>query len=124
MRRFVAVLVALFVMLPLVACGGESPQCATVEQLSTELPEGTPTQGSGPLKPGMARAKVDLYPVKITLADGVETPSLVSPTDKLNLGWPPEERAPTVYLPARDFVVSCYVGGKGATTEFTVVTTN
>lgn len=120
MRRLFAVLIVLLATLPMAACYGAGQQCATVEQLSTELSEAAPTKDGGQMEPDTVQTTTDLYPVRVILVDGVNEPSLVLPTYRLNLGWPGRERQATVYLPAGDFVVRCHIGDKEATTTFTV----
>lgn len=117
MRKILAVAAAIMTVAPLVGCTVGSHECGTAVQLSTELaptPNGS-MPGNGPV------TKTDMYPVQISLAEGVTNPAVVYKSGQLNLGWPGNETEVRVMLPLGDYALSGYTAdGKGCTTHFSV----
>ena len=105
LRRIRYCLLAVFFALVASGCL-QAPSCATIVQAST-------TVGSAQGRP--------LYPVDITLEEGVTSPQLVSVDQGITLGWPgTEERVVMAALPAGEYRVAGDLGGRGCSCSFTV----
>ena len=117
MRKILAVTAVIAVVASLAGCAVGSHECGTAMQLPAELAPASnePASGDGPV------TKTDLYPVQISLTEGVTHPALVYKSGQLNLGWPDNEREVKVMLPLGEYSLSGYsADGNGCVTNFAV----
>ncbi len=106
LRRTRYCLLAVFFALVASGCL-HAPSCATIVQQTSE------SVGSVQGRP--------LYPVDITLAEGVTSPQLVSVDQRIALGWPDtQEDSIAMALPAGEYRVAGTLDGRGCSCQFVV----